>query len=128
MSVPENCRYTKSHEWVRVESDEIVIGITDFAQREMGDIVYADLPKTGQRIEKGSECGVVESVKAASDIYAPVSGTVIRINEALQSDASVINRDPYGQGWFYAVKTDNTEQIDALMDSSQYAALIEDKE
>lgn len=128
MSIPTDRKYTKSHEWVRIDGEEVVVGITDFAQKEMGDIVYIDLPKVGQKLEKGSESGVIESVKAASDIYAPISGEVSRVNELVQADASLINRDPYGEGWFYAIKLEDPAQLDGLLESAQYAQLIENEE
>lgn len=124
MSVPQELKYTKSHEWVRVDGEEAFIGISDFAQKEMGDIVFAELPQIGQKIEKGKECSVVESVKAASDIYAPISGEVSRVNEKLQTDASIINRDPYGEGWLYAVRLMDTSILNDLLGSEEYAQLI----
>lgn len=104
MNVPKNLRYAKSHEWVRVEGDTAVVGITDHAQHELTDIVYVELPEIGERVEAGKECAVVESVKAASDIYAPVTGDVVGVNEELSSAPELLNEDPYGKGWIFKVK------------------------
>jgi len=124
MEVPKELKYTKTHEWIRIEGEEAIMGITDFAQKEMGDIVFAELPQVGVRLEKGKESGVIESVKAASDIYAPLTGEVSRINDLLESDASMINQDPYGKGWFYSLKGVDQSMLDELMDAEQYEKLI----
>jgi glycine cleavage system H protein len=123
MNVPSNLKYSKTHEWVRIEGKEGTVGITDFAQRELGDIVYVELPKIGQKLSFEAPCAVVESVKAASDIYAPVSGTVLKINDALLKDTSLVNKDPYGQGWFFTLQLDGQEEH--LLKSDDYSKLIQ---
>ncbi|HUK58230.1 MAG TPA: glycine cleavage system protein GcvH [Stellaceae bacterium] len=118
-------RFTKDHEWVRVEGDEAVIGITDYAQTQLGDIVYVELPEPGKRIEQGKEAAVVESVKAASEVYAPVSGEVTGANAALADDPAKVNADPMGDGWFFKVKLANAKELDGLMDEAAYQKLVE---
>ena len=115
-------RYTKEHEWVRVDGDEATIGITDFAQDQLGDIVYVELPAVGSRVEKGKEAGVVESVKAASEVYAPVSGEVTAINGGLADDPARVNKDAMGEGWFYKLKLANPAELGDLMDDAAYRA------
>jgi glycine cleavage system H protein len=122
--VPENLRYTKDHEWIRLEGDSGVIGITDHAQEELGDIVYVELPKAGARLEQASSFGSVESVKAVSDIYCPVSGEVTEINQALAESPEKVNDDPYGNGWLIKLKLTNTAQVDQLMTPAQYTEYI----
>jgi glycine cleavage system H protein len=117
-------RYTKDHEWVSVEGDEATIGITDFAQDQLGDIVYVELPEIGKRVEKGKEAGVVESVKAASEIYAPVSGEVTATNTALDGDPAQVNKDAMGAGWFFKLKLANKAELDELMDEGAYQKFI----
>jgi len=118
-------RYTKDHEWVRVEGDEAVIGITDYAQTQLGDIVYVELPEVGKRVEQGKEAAVVESVKAASEVYAPVSGEVTGANAALNDDPAKVNSDPMGAGWFFKMKLKDAKELDALMDETAYQKLVE---
>jgi glycine cleavage system H protein len=112
--------YTKEHEWVSVEGDEATVGITDFAQGQLGDIVFVELPEAGKSVEQGSDAAVVESVKAASDVYAPVSGEVTEPNQALIDDPSLGNTDPEGQGWFFRLRLSDTSQLDSLMDAAKY--------
>ena len=121
MSVPKNLRYTKSHEWVRVEGDNAVVGITDHAQKELTDIVYVEPPQVGDNVEATKECAVVESVKAASDIYAPVSGEVVEANAALANAPELVNKDPYGKGWLFKVKMSDPLQADELLRPDEYA-------
>jgi glycine cleavage system H protein len=121
MSVPTNLRYAKTHEWVRVEGDIAVIGITDHAQHELTDIVYVEPPDIGDTVVAGKECAVVESVKAASDIYAPVSGEVVAANTALADHPELVNKDPYGQGWLFKVKMSDPLQVDELLQPDEYA-------
>jgi len=121
MNVPKNLRYTKSHEWVRVEGGMAVVGISDHAQRELTDIVYVELPETGKQVEAGKECAVVESVKAASDIYAPVSGEVVSANEELAEAPELVNDDPYGKGWMFKIKMSDVAELDELMPADDYA-------
>jgi glycine cleavage system H protein len=115
-------RYTKDHEWIRVDGAEAVIGITDFAQEQLGDIVYVELPEIGRKLEKGKEAGVVESVKAASEVYAPVSGEVTAVNTTLGDDPARVNKDASGEGWFFKVKLANPKELDDLMDEAAYKA------
>ena len=112
--------FTKEHEWIRVEGDTATVGISDHAQEALGDIVFAEAPEAGRQLTKGQEAAVVESVKAASDVYAPVSGEVIEGNPAIADDPAVINRDPEGDGWFFKVKLGDTGELDGLMDEGAY--------
>src|SRR5205809_5747730 len=121
MSVPQNQKYAKSHEWVRVEGDTAVIGITDHAQHELTDIVYVELPTVGERVEAGKECAVVESVKAASDIYAPVTGDIVAVNDELTSTPELVNQDAHGKGWMFKVKLSDPAELDELLNPSDYA-------
>lgn len=111
MNVPKTLQYAKSHEWVRIEGDTAVVGITEHAQHELTDIVYVELPEVGSRVEAGKECAVVESVKAASDIYAPVTGDIVAINEELASAPELLNDDPYGKGWMFKVKVSELGEL-----------------
>jgi glycine cleavage system H protein len=121
MSVPTNLRYTKSHEWVRVEGNLAVVGITDHAQHELTDIVYVEPPNVGNTIEAGKECAVVESVKAASDIYAPISGEVVEANAALANKPELVNQDAFGAGWLFKVKMSDPLQVEELLRPKEYA-------
>ena len=112
--------YTKDHEWVRIEGDVATVGISNHAQEALGDIVFAEVPEAGRQLAKGDEAAVVESVKAASDVYAPVSGEVIEGNEALDGDPGLVNSDPEGEGWFFRLKLSDTSELDALMDEAAY--------
>jgi glycine cleavage system H protein len=112
--------FTKEHEWIRVEGDTATIGISDHAQEQLGDIVFAEVPDAGRKLTKGQEAAVVESVKAASDVYAPVSGEVVEGNQAVADDPSLVNSDPEGQGWFFKLKLDNPSELDGLMDEGAY--------
>jgi glycine cleavage system H protein len=112
--------FTKEHEWVRVEGDTATVGISDHAQEQLGDIVFAEVPETGKRLSKGQEAAVVESVKAASDIYSPVSGEVIDGNSKVADDPSIVNNDPEGEGWFFKLRLDNPGDVEGLMDESSY--------
>jgi glycine cleavage system H protein len=121
---PTNFRYTKEHEWVRVEGDIGVIGITDHAQKELGDIVYVDLPKVGARLEQGKTLGSVESVKAVSDIYAPVSGEVVEVNEALSTTPEKLNEDPHGSAWLVKIKLSAPDQVKSLLSAEDYQKYV----
>ena len=112
--------FTKEHEWVRVDGDAATVGISSHAQEALGDIVFAEVPDAGRKLSKGQEAAVVESVKAASDVYAPVSGEVIEGNSALADDPSIVNSDPEGDGWFFKLKLDNPSELDGLMDEGAY--------
>ena len=113
-------RYTKDHEWIRLDGDVATVGISEHAQDALGDIVYVELPEIGRQVEQGGEAAVVESVKAASDVYAPVSGQVVAVNEALDGSPATINEDAEGKGWFFRLKPSSPAQIDALMTAEQY--------
>ena len=116
--------FTKEHEWVRVEGDTATVGISNHAQEALGDIVFAEVPEAGRRVSKGQEAAVVESVKAASDVYAPVSGEVVEGKSAVADDPSVINSDPEGVGWFFKIKLDNPGELDGLMDEAAYRDFV----
>lgn len=123
-NIPAELRYAKSHEWVRVENDgTATIGITDYAQNSLGDITYVQVPRVGASLKAGETFGVVESVKAASDLYAPVAGTVLAVNPALESAPETINRSPYGDGWMMKVKLADPAAADALLDAEAYGKL-----
>ncbi len=117
--------YTEEHEWIRVEGDEATVGITDFAQGQLGDIVFVELPEAGRQVTKGGEAAVVESVKAASDVYAPVDGEIVEPNPALGDDPSLVNSDPEGEGWFFRLRLADPSQLDGLMDSAAYKAFTD---
>jgi glycine cleavage system H protein len=119
--------YTEEHEWIRVEGDSATVGITDFAQGQLGDIVFVELPSEGQQVTKGGEAAVVESVKAASDVYAPVTGEVTEANAALTDDPSLVNTDPEGEGWFFRLRLSDTSELDGLMDADTYKAFCENQ-
>ena len=124
MNFPENLRYTKEHEWVKVEGDEATVGITDFAQRELGDIVYVEIETTGQQLEAGSVFGTVEAVKTVSDLYLPLAGTITEVNPKLNSNPELVNTDPYGEGWMVKMKIANAADVDGLMDAAAYQGLV----
>jgi glycine cleavage system H protein len=119
-----NLYFTKEHEWIRVDGDTATIGISDHAQEQLGDIVFAEVPEAGRRLSKGQEAAVVESVKAASDVYAPVSGEVIEGNQAVADDPALVNSDPEGQGWFFKLKLSDPSELEGLMDEAAYRAWI----
>jgi glycine cleavage system H protein len=118
-------KFTKDHEWIRIEGDVAVIGITDYAQTQLGDVVYVELPEIGRRMEQGKEAAVVESVKAASEVFAPVSGEVIAVNDTLTSEPGRINSDPMGEGWVLKLRIANPRQLDDLMDEAAYSSFVE---
>jgi glycine cleavage system H protein len=125
-NIPTEIKYTKSHEWVRDEGDGIVfVGITDHAQEQLGDLVFVELPEVGETLTAGSECAVVESVKAASDIYSPMSGEVVSINEALEDAPETVNEDAYGDGWLFSLKISDEGDMDELLDAEGYAGVVE---
>ena len=117
--------FTKEHEWVRVEGDTATVGISNHAQEQLGDIVFAEVPEAGRKVSKGQEAAVVESVKAASDVYAPVSGTVTEANAALEEDPALINTAPEGEGWFFKLELSDPSELDGLMDAAAYKAFVE---
>ncbi|MDA3914514.1 glycine cleavage system protein GcvH [Oleiagrimonas sp.] len=124
--IPGDLKFLKSHEWARLEDDGLVrVGISDHAQEQLGDLVYVELPEVGAHVTPDSGCAVVESVKAASDVYAPVSGEVVEVNEALDDAPESINDDAYGEGWIFVIRPDDKSDLDALLDPDVYAELIE---
>lgn len=127
--LPEDLKYRSSHEWVRDEGDgTVTVGITDHAQELLGDLVFVELPEVGKQVAAGRECGVVESVKAASDIYSPLSGEVVAVNEALSGSPEVINQDPYGEGWIFRLRLSDAAELNTLMDAAAYQALVDAEE
>ncbi|MFA6318534.1 MAG: glycine cleavage system protein GcvH [Elusimicrobiota bacterium] len=124
MAKPEACRYAKSHEWVCLEGGTAAVGVSDYAQGEMTDVVYVDLPKVGRKVKLGESCGTVESVKAAFEFYSPVSGEVVAVNEALAKDPALVNRSPFVDGWFFKVKPDNPKESESLMDHAAYQEFL----
>jgi glycine cleavage system H protein len=127
--IPEELLYTRSHEWVRRESDgSLTLGITDHAQESLGDLVFVDVPKEGESLDAGSECAVVESVKAASDIYAPVAGEILAVNEALEDHPEYVNEDPYGDGWILQLTPAAKDGLDELLSPRDYADFVEEEE
>ena len=117
--------FTREHEWIRVDGDTATVGISNHAQEQLGDIVFAEVPEAGRRVSKGQEAAVVESVKAASDVYAPVSGEVVEGNQAIADDPSLINSDPEGEGWFFKLKLDDPSEVDGLMDEAAYREWVQ---
>jgi glycine cleavage system H protein len=125
-NIPNELKYVASHEWIREEGEGVVtIGITEHAQDLLGDVVFVELPEVGDTVSAGDDAGVVESVKAASDVYAPLSGEVVAINEALEDSPELVNSDPYGDGWFFKLKLSDTAELDDLLDADGYAAHCE---
>ncbi|QQP88889.1 glycine cleavage system protein GcvH [Skermanella sp. TT6] len=118
-------KFTKDHEWIRVEGDVATVGISDYAQKQLGDVVFVELPEIGRNVVAGKEAAVVESVKAASEVYAPVAGDVVEVNEALADDPSLVNRDPMGEGWFVKLRLENQSDLDDLMDEAAYQEYCE---
>ncbi len=125
MNLPENLKYTKEHEWVRVEGDTAVIGITDFAQGELGDIVFVEIETVGETLAFGETFGTVEAVKTVSDLFMPVAGEVIEFNSALEDSPELINKDAYGEGWMIKIKMEDVAQLGELMDAAAYQAMLE---
>jgi glycine cleavage system H protein len=124
MNIPQYLKYTKDHEWIKVDGDTATIGITDFAQQELGDIVYVEIETDGDSLDAGDVFGTVEAVKTVSDLFMPVSGEVTKVNTALQSKAEIVNSDPYGEGWMIKIKISNTTDLHRLLSADQYKALV----
>jgi glycine cleavage system H protein len=124
MNFPENLLYTKEHEWVRLDGDTATVGITEFAQRELGDIVYVEVETVGKSLNAGEVFGTVEAVKTVSDLYLPVSGTITELNPALAASPELVNSDPYGEGWMIKMKVDNTGDVNGLLKSAAYSDLV----
>lgn len=125
MNLPEDLRYSSDHEWVRIGEGRVRVGITDYAQDALGDVVYVELPDVGQDVASGSSFGEIESTKSVSDVYAPVSGSVVAVNEALRDTPELVNRDPYGEGWICEIELSSDDEIAGLLDAAGYRALIE---
>jgi len=124
MLIPEDLKYTKEHEWVRVEGNIGIVGITDFAQSELGDIVFVDLNKSLTEVTQGQVFGTIEAVKTVSDLFAPISGKIIEFNTNLETNAEVVNKDPYGEGWMIKIEIANPSELDNLLDANAYKSLI----
>ena len=124
MNVPESLKYTDKHEWIRVNGQEATIGITEYAQGELGDIVYLEIETEGEKLAKGEVFGTIEAVKTVSDLFMPISGEVLEINVILEDDAELVNKDPYGKGWMIRVSIDNPEELESLLTAEQYMNLI----
>ncbi|MCY3822224.1 MAG: glycine cleavage system protein GcvH [Gammaproteobacteria bacterium] len=123
---PDEAKYAETHEWARLDDNgHVVVGISDYAQEQLGDVVYVELPDVDQQVDAGAEAGAVESVKAASDIYAPVSGIVVAVNTSLDDTPELVNQDPYGDGWFFAIEPDSTDELADLMDAGEYSEFCE---
>ena len=124
MNIPDDLKYTREHEWIRVEGDDIVIGVTDFAQGELGDVVFVEIETEGETLSRGDTFGTIEAVKTVSDLYMPVDGQVLEVNTALEDSPELVNSQPYGEGWMVRVKVADAAQLDELMDAEAYRALI----
>ncbi len=124
MNIPENLRYTKDHEWLKAEGDTAVVGITDFAQNELGDIVFIEVETIGESLDKEETFGTIEAVKTVSDMFMPVAGEVIEFNEALGDNPEKVNQDPYGEGWIVKIRISNPSQLEELLDAKRYSELI----
>jgi glycine cleavage system H protein len=120
MALPQELFYTKSHEWISFENGIATIGITDFAQHQLSDLTFVELPDSGRTVSSGDEVAVVESVKAAADVYAPISGDIVEVNNALEDDPEIVNRDAFGEGWIFKINVSNESEIDELMDADSY--------
>jgi len=125
MEYPSDLKYMSTHEWIRVVGDKGVVGISDFAQHELSDVVYVELPSVGDDVTAGNQCAVVESVKSASDIYSPVTGSITRVNEEVNNAPDTVNKDPYGEGWLFEVDIEDPSDLDILMDAKAYKKQVE---
>ncbi|WP_163865543.1 glycine cleavage system protein GcvH [Myxococcus eversor] len=123
-NIPGNLKYTNEHEWARVEGNKVVVGITHHAQATLGDVVYVELPKVGATLDQGDEFGTVESVKAVSELFSPVSGKVVKVNDALTESPETLNEDPYGEGWILEIELSDTSQVSELLDAAAYGNLL----
>jgi glycine cleavage system H protein len=124
MNIPENLRYTKDHEWLKLEGDTALVGITDFAQNELGDIVFIEVETIGEKLDKEETFGTIEAVKTVSDMFMPVAGEVIEFNEALGENPEKVNQDPYGEGWIVKIKISDPAQVDELLDAARYSEIV----
>ncbi len=125
MSIPKELKYSEDHEWIRVEGDDAYVGVTDYAQKELGDIVFVEVETIDETLDKGEAFGTIEAVKTVSDMFMPVAGTVLELNEALESTPEIINKDPYGAGWIIKMKLSDVADLDEMLDADAYAGLIE---
>jgi glycine cleavage system H protein len=125
MEFPQHLKYTKEHEWARIEGNRVVVGITDFAQEELGDVVFVELPEVGTSVEVAGTFGVVESVKAVSDLYAPVGGTIVEVNLTLEDRPELVNQSPYGEGWMIVIEMSSTEALQQLLSAEEYQTYID---
>ncbi|WP_434380624.1 glycine cleavage system protein GcvH [Melittangium boletus] len=123
-SIPENLKYTQEHEWIRAEGNRLVVGITDHAQQTLGDVVYVELPKVGTTVEMGEPFGTVESVKAVSELFMPVTGKVVKVNEEVVEDPELVNTDPYSDGWLIEIEPTDSKQVGELLDAAKYGELL----
>lgn len=124
MNVPDNLKYNKSHEWVLIDRDTAIVGITEYAQSELGDVVFVELPAIGDTVSRGDAIGTIEAVKTVADVYTPVSGEVVEINEALKDASELVNKDPYGEGWIAKIKMSDLSEIDSLLTPENYKKLV----
>lgn len=124
MNIPEELKYTKDHEWIRVEGNEAVVGITDYAQGELGDIVFVEIETVGETLDQGEVLGTIEAVKTVSDLFIPVTGEVLEVNPLLEDQPEVVNKDPYGEGWMVKIKITDSAELDALLDAAAYKQMI----
>ncbi len=127
VEIKDDLKYTKEHEWVRVEGDVATVGITDYAQKELGDVVFVELPQVGTEVEQMKPFGVIEAVKAVSDLFSPLTGEVTEVNSQLESQSNLINSDPYGEGWIIKIKVKDPKELEALLSSADYRKLVESK-
>lgn len=125
MNIPENLLYTEDHEWIRLDGDYAFIGVTDYAQKELGDIVFVEVETEGEELDKGESFGTIEAVKTVSDLFMPVAGKVVEFNEGLEDDPEAINKDPYGDGWIIKIQFADKSELDELLDNDAYAAIID---
>lgn len=128
MNIPQELKYTKDHEWVKVEGSKVTVGITDFAQHQLGDIVFVELPAVDDEVGHGDSFAVLESVKAAADVYAPLAGTIVEVNEGLEDDPALVNTDPYGDGWLAVFELAEGEEISGLMTAEEYQQFVAEQE
>ncbi len=128
MLIPEGLKYTKEHEWIQVDGEVGIVGITDYAQNELSDIVFVELPEVGQKVAKGERVATLEAVKTVADVYSPVTGEVIEVNERLADEPDLINRDPYGDGWIVKIKIENPDELNDLLSAEEYEKLVEEEE
>ncbi len=126
MEIPKDLKYSKTHEWVIIRGETAVVGITDFAQQKLTDVVFIELPELGREVKAGDDCAVVESVKAASDIYTPLSGKVVKVNDRLNDEPQLLNSDPYGEGWVLEIEPSDLSELENLMSADEYARIVEE--